>query len=76
MPVRSSMRSRNGSDTSPRRQPGRRRSSRGLCRLSPPVWQLRVGEYRVFYDVDREEMAVYVRAVRLKPPHKTTEEIL
>lgn len=42
----------------------------------PPVWELRVGEYRVFYDVNREERRVYVRAVRHKPPHRTTEEIL
>lgn len=41
-----------------------------------PVWELRVGDYRVFYDVAEEEEAVYVRAVRHKPPHKTTEEIL
>jgi mRNA-degrading endonuclease RelE of RelBE toxin-antitoxin system len=42
----------------------------------PPVWELRVGDYRVFYDVDQEEEVVYVRAVRHKPPHKTMEEIL
>ena len=42
----------------------------------PPIWQLSVGEYRVFYDVDEIERIVYVRAVRHKPPHKTTEEIL
>jgi mRNA-degrading endonuclease RelE of RelBE toxin-antitoxin system len=42
----------------------------------PPIWELRVGEYRVFYDVSEEEKKVYVRAVRRKPPHKTTEEIL
>jgi mRNA-degrading endonuclease RelE of RelBE toxin-antitoxin system len=41
-----------------------------------PVWELRVGTYRVFYDVDEEEQRVIVRAVRTKPPHKTTEEIL
>ena len=41
-----------------------------------PVWELRVGEYRVFYDVDEENSAVTIRAVRHKPPHKTTEEIL
>ena len=41
-----------------------------------PVWELRVGEYRVFYDVDEEASAVVVRAIRHKPPHKTTEEIL
>ncbi|MBM3134641.1 MAG: type II toxin-antitoxin system RelE/ParE family toxin [Chloroflexi bacterium] len=41
-----------------------------------PIWELRVGEYRVFYDVDEEASAVTIRAVRHKPPHKTTEEIL
>lgn len=42
----------------------------------PPIWELRVGEYRVFYDVDEEDRKVYVRAVRRKPRHKTAEEIL
>lgn len=42
----------------------------------PPIWELRIGEYRVFYDVNEEEETVYVRAVRHKPPHKATEEIL
>jgi mRNA-degrading endonuclease RelE of RelBE toxin-antitoxin system len=42
----------------------------------PPVWELRVGEHRVFYDVNAEEQRVVVRAIRHKPPHKTTEEIL
>lgn len=41
-----------------------------------PVWELRVGEYRVFYDVDEATAIVYIRAIRHKPPHKTTEEIL
>lgn len=41
-----------------------------------PVWELRVGEYRVFYDVDEEASAVVVRAIRHKPPHQRTEEIL
>ncbi|MGA2067295.1 MAG: hypothetical protein ABSG86_20155 [Thermoguttaceae bacterium] len=53
-----------------------------------PVWQLRVGQYRVFYDVtpcewDREETGqgpcegvVSVRAVRHKPGHMTTRDIL
>jgi mRNA-degrading endonuclease RelE of RelBE toxin-antitoxin system len=40
-----------------------------------PVWQLRVGEYRVFYDVLDDEDLVIVRAVRRKGK-KTTEEIL
>ena len=44
--------------------------------MVPPIWELRVGEFRVFYDVAEEEKKVYVRAVRRKPPHKTTEETL
>ena len=42
----------------------------------PPLWQLSVGSFRVFYDVSEEEGRAYVRAVRHKPAHKTTEEIL
>jgi mRNA-degrading endonuclease RelE of RelBE toxin-antitoxin system len=42
----------------------------------PPLWQLRVGEYRVFYDVNEVEKKVFVRAPRHKPPHKTTEDVL
>jgi mRNA-degrading endonuclease RelE of RelBE toxin-antitoxin system len=41
-----------------------------------PIWELRIGEYRVFYDVDEAESAVVIRAIRRKPPHKATEEIL
>ena len=41
-----------------------------------PVWELRVGDFRLFYDVDEAEKSVTVRAIRHKPPHKTTEEIL
>jgi mRNA-degrading endonuclease RelE of RelBE toxin-antitoxin system len=41
-----------------------------------PVWELRIGEYRVFYDVGEAASVVIIRAVRHKPPHKTTEEIL
>ncbi len=44
--------------------------------MVPPIWELRVGEFRIFYDVAEEERKVYVRAVRRKPPHKTTEETL
>jgi mRNA-degrading endonuclease RelE of RelBE toxin-antitoxin system len=41
-----------------------------------PVWQLRVGDFRVFYDVDAERrQQVIVRAVRRKGT-KTTKEIL
>jgi mRNA-degrading endonuclease RelE of RelBE toxin-antitoxin system len=42
----------------------------------PPIWELRIGEHRIFYDVDLDEGTVYVRAVRRKPLHKTTKEIL
>lgn len=42
----------------------------------PPVWELRVGDFRIFYDVDEEDQVVAVRAVRRKPLHKTTEETL
>ena len=42
----------------------------------PPVWELRIGEYRAFYDLDEEAKVVTVRAIRHKPPHKRTEEIL
>ena len=42
----------------------------------PPVWELRVGEYRVFYDVSEEDSAVYVRAVRKKPRGEKMEDIL
>ena len=40
-----------------------------------PVWQLRVGEFRVFYDVDEPRREVIVRAIRRKGT-KTTKEIL
>jgi len=41
----------------------------------PPVWELRVSEYRVFYDVSAEEKIVFIRAIRRKPAGKITEEI-
>ncbi len=42
----------------------------------PPIWQLRVGAFRIFYDVNEEERRVSVRAIRRKPAHLKTEEIL
>ena len=42
----------------------------------PPVWELRIGQLRVSYDVDTTEYRVAVRAVRRKPPHTPTEKVL
>ena len=42
----------------------------------PPIWELRIGKYRVFYDVDENKKIVYIRAVREKPHGKLTEDIL
>jgi mRNA-degrading endonuclease RelE of RelBE toxin-antitoxin system len=41
-----------------------------------PVWQLRVGDFRVFYDVQSEERRVNVRAVRRKETSQRTEDIV
>lgn len=60
----------------------RTRNRKPLANLIPPwttelpIWELRVGTYRVFYDVADAERVVYVRAVRKKPAGMTTEEIL
>ena len=43
---------------------------------NPPIWELRVGASRVFYDVDEDRSEVYVRAVREKPPDQRTEDII
>ena len=42
----------------------------------PPIWELRVGDHRVFYDVAEEEGVVCVRAIRRKRAGKRTEDIL
>jgi mRNA-degrading endonuclease RelE of RelBE toxin-antitoxin system len=58
------------------------RNKKMLVDLSPPwpheepVWELRIGEYRAFYDVDESGQVVNLRALRRKPPHKTTKDIL
>ncbi len=41
----------------------------------PPVWEIRVGDFRVFYDVDELAREVHVRAVRRKKQGQTTEDI-
>ena len=59
----------------------RSRNRKQLAGLVPPwhqvrpVWELRVGEHRVFYDADPAERAVVVQAIRHKG-RRTTEEIL
>jgi mRNA-degrading endonuclease RelE of RelBE toxin-antitoxin system len=42
----------------------------------PPIWELRIGEYRIFYDVDEGEKIVYIRAIRQKNPEQTTKDIV
>ena len=42
----------------------------------PPLHELRVGKYRVFYGVDETTSVVVIRAVREKPADKRTEDIL
>ena len=64
-------------------EPETRTENRKLLEnLIPPwqtvasIWELRVGEYRVFYDVSPTESVVYVRAVRRKRRGTKTEDIL
>jgi mRNA-degrading endonuclease RelE of RelBE toxin-antitoxin system len=55
----------------------RRKPLKGLVpdfEHEPPIWELRVGEIRVFYDVDSRARVVQVRAVRIKG-RRTTKEI-
>jgi mRNA-degrading endonuclease RelE of RelBE toxin-antitoxin system len=42
----------------------------------PPIWELRVGTFRIFYDVSVQEQIVYVRAIRRKAAGETTGDIL
>jgi mRNA-degrading endonuclease RelE of RelBE toxin-antitoxin system len=39
-----------------------------------PLWELRVGQFRVIYVIDEE--IVLVRRIFTKPPHQTTEQVL
>ena len=41
----------------------------------PPIWELRVGSFRVFYDADDANQQVHIRAVRHKGQTQTTEDI-
>lgn len=63
----------------PARQTKNRKCLEGLVagfEHEPPLWELRVGEWRVFYDVDEEDRKVVVRAIRCKPKGKTTGEVV
>lgn len=42
----------------------------------PPLWELRVGTLRIFYDVQKEAKKVIVRAIRIKASRRLTEEII
>ena len=61
---------------------GKTRNRKMLVGLVPPwehvlpVWGLRIGEYRVFYDINDKAKLVIVRAIRHKLPHKATGEVL
>ena len=54
------------------------RNRKLLVNFLPPweatsvVWELRSGDYRVFYVVDAESLTVNIRAIRKKPRGKTT----
>lgn len=57
------------------------RNKKCLSGVSPdfehvaPVWELRVGMFRVFYDVDEASLRVSIRAVREKAADKQTKDI-
>ena len=42
----------------------------------PPIWELRVGDYRVFYDAEESKRVVCVRAVRHKNHEQTTKDVI
>src|SRR3954451_563115 len=42
----------------------------------PPVWELRCGTTRVFYDIDAAAETVTIRAIRRKEQGQTTEEVI
>ena len=52
------------------------RNRKRLDEVAPPIWELCIGDYRVFYDVAEDDHLVVVRAVRAKQHGQTTEEVL
>jgi mRNA-degrading endonuclease RelE of RelBE toxin-antitoxin system len=63
------------SPTSPGRNKKMLRELRPAWEHVPPLWQLRIGEHRAFYDVDEAQRIVYVRRV-VRKGSKTTGEIV
>ncbi len=51
------------------------KGAKAAFRFDPPLWELRVGQYRVFYDVDEKAKTVAIRSVRKKRPDQTTEDV-
>ncbi len=41
-----------------------------------PIWELRIGAFRVFYDLAEDEQRVHIRAIRRKDARQRTEDIL
>ena len=42
----------------------------------PPLWELRIQDWRIFYDINEEEHVVVIRAIRKKTAGATTGEIV
>lgn len=40
-----------------------------------PLWELRVSDWRIFYDIDEGQQVVTIRAIRRKAAGRTTREI-
>jgi mRNA-degrading endonuclease RelE of RelBE toxin-antitoxin system len=54
-------------------EPKRPTRQRKELRPNPlAAWELRVGEYRVFYDVDEEEQVVRIKAIGRKEHNRLT----
>ncbi len=37
-----------------------------LVNYNPPTWRYRIGDYRLFYEVDQDEKIVYLIAIELR----------
>lgn len=64
---------------SPLERTKNRKCLKGLAagfEFEEPLWELRVGDWRIFYDVNEEAKVIVIRAVRFKETGKTTREIV